>query len=132
MGFVRGFARRVKNKLSTSSAESGGVTSLQVEELEVGEGAEAVLGSKVGVHYTGWLVDGTEFDSSRHRGPPLFFSLGAGQVIRGWEQGVLGMKVGGKRKLTIPPRLAYGKRGAGEIPPNATLIFEVELVRVSP
>jgi len=83
------------------------------------------------VHYTGRLEDGTEFDSSLRRGPPLFFTLGAGQVIRGWEQGIVGMKEGGKRKLTIPPRLAYGKRGAGEIPPYATLIFDVHLVKVT-
>ncbi|MGB0684048.1 MAG: FKBP-type peptidyl-prolyl cis-trans isomerase [Magnetovibrionaceae bacterium] len=104
---------------------------LQVEDLVVGQGAEAVRGSTVIVHYTGWLTDGTKFDSSLDRGDPFSFPLGAGRVIPGWDMGVQGMKVGGKRKLTIPPELGYGPRGAGRvIPPNATLIFEVELLDV--
>ncbi len=97
----------------------------------MGTGAEAKSGSKVSVHYTGWLTDGKEFDSSKKAGQPLTFQLGAGFVIAGWDKGVQGMKVGGKRKLTIPPQLAYGDRGAGGIiPPNATLLFEVELTKV--
>lgn len=100
------------------------------EDLVVGTGAEAVAGRQVSVHYTGTLTDGKKFDSSVGRGP-FDFKLGGGQVIQGWDQGVAGMKVGGKRKLTIPPELAYGKRGfPGAIPPDATLVFEVELLDV--
>ena len=105
--------------------------SLKIEDLVVGTGAEATSGKTVSVHYTGSLTDGKKFDSSKDRGQPFNFSLGAGQVIRGWDEGVAGMKVGGKRKLTIPPDLGYGSRGAGgAIPPNATLVFEVELLGV--
>ena len=101
------------------------------EDLQVGNGAEARTGARVRVHYTGRLVDGKQFDSSVDRGEPFGFRLGAGEVIKGWDQGVAGMKVGGKRKLTIPPELAYGDRGfPGAIPPRATLIFDVELVAV--
>ncbi|MBX2798908.1 MAG: FKBP-type peptidyl-prolyl cis-trans isomerase [Myxococcales bacterium] len=104
---------------------------LNVEELVVGDGPEASAGQRVEVHYTGWLTDGSKFDSSVDRGQPFPFQLGAGQVIKGWDQGVAGMKVGGKRKLTIPPELGYGERGfPGAIPPNATLVFEVELLKV--
>jgi FKBP-type peptidyl-prolyl cis-trans isomerase len=103
---------------------------LLIEDLVVGEGAEAVAGKHVTVHYTGTLENGKQFDSSVGRGP-FDFPLGAGRVIKGWDQGVAGMKVGGKRKLTIPSDLGYGPRGAGGvIPPNATLIFEVELLGV--
>lgn len=102
---------------------------LIIEELTVGTGAEAAAGQYVSVHYTGWLTDGSKFDSSKDRGDPFEFPLGAGHVIRGWDEGVQGMKVGGSRKLTIPPDLGYGPRGAGGvIPPNATLVFEVELL----
>ena len=106
---------------------------LQIEDLKVGQGAEATSGNQVNVHYTGWLTDGKKFDSSLDRGRPFSFRLGEGRVIRGWEEGVAGMKVGGKRKLTIPPHMGYGERGAGGglIPPNATLVFEVELLGVS-
>jgi FKBP-type peptidyl-prolyl cis-trans isomerase FkpA len=104
---------------------------LKMEELTAGTGAEATTGKTVDVHYTGWLEDGSKFDSSVDRGKPFSFKLGAGQVIKGWDKGVQGMKVGGKRKLTIPATLGYGERGAGGvIPPGATLIFEVELLGV--
>ena len=104
---------------------------LQIEELQVGTGAEAKVGQLVSVHYTGTLTDGSKFDSSHDRGQPLDFKLGAGQVIQGWDQGVAGMKVGGKRKLTIPPAMAYGERGFPPvIPPNSTLVFDVELMDV--
>jgi FKBP-type peptidyl-prolyl cis-trans isomerase FkpA len=108
------------------------VTELIKEDTKVGTGAEAATGKLVSVHYTGWLADGTKFDSSKDRNQPFNFQLGAGQVIKGWDQGVVGMKVGGIRKLTIPPSLGYGANGAaGVIPPNATLIFEVELLGVN-
>ncbi len=107
-------------------------SALQTEDLVLGSGTEAVAGQNVNVHYTGWLTDGTKFDSSLDRGKPFSFRLGSGMVIKGWDQGVAGMKVGGKRKLTIPADLGYGARGAGgAIPPNATLVFEVELLGVS-
>lgn len=104
---------------------------LKYVDLVPGTGAEARRGQTVKVHYTGWLTDGTKFDSSVDRGQPFTFPLGAGRVIKGWDEGVAGMKVGGKRKLTIPPQLGYGARGAGGvIPPNAELIFEVELLDI--
>ena len=99
---------------------------LTIEDLVVGTGDAAKSGQRVSVHYTGWTTDGKKFDSSKDRGQPFSFGLGRGEVIRGWDEGVAGMKVGGKRKLTIPPDLGYGSRGAGNvIPPNATLLFEV-------
>ena len=104
---------------------------LKVEDTKEGAGAAAAKGDAVEVHYTGWLTDGTKFDSSKDRGRPFGFTLGAGQVIKGWDEGVAGMKVGGKRKLTIPAELGYGRQGAGGvIPPGATLVFEVELLSV--
>ena len=108
---------------------------LQYEDTTVGAGATAQAGQQVSVHYTGWLYDGgakgAKFDSSKDRGDPFGFGLGGGQVIKGWDEGVQGMKVGGTRTLVIPPQLGYGARGAGgAIPPNATLMFEVELLGV--
>ncbi|MBU1237626.1 MAG: FKBP-type peptidyl-prolyl cis-trans isomerase [Gammaproteobacteria bacterium] len=104
---------------------------LIIEDITVGEGDEAKAGQYVSVHYTGWLTDGAKFDSSKDRNDPFEFGLGARQVISGWDEGVQGMKVGGTRKLTIPPNLGYGARGAGGvIPPNATLVFEVELLAI--
>jgi FKBP-type peptidyl-prolyl cis-trans isomerase len=106
---------------------------LKYVDLVVGTGAEAQKGQTVAVHYTGWLTDGKKFDSSVDRGQPFSFPLGAGRVIKGWDEGVAGMKVGGKRKLMIPPQLGYGERGAGGglIPPNAELIFEVQLLEIA-
>ena len=110
-------------------------TGLQYEDTCEGSGAQASAGQLVSVHYTGWLYNdrvlGAKFDSSKDRNDPFKFGLGAGQVIRGWDEGVQGMKVGGTRRLVIPPALGYGARGAGGvIPPNATLLFEVELLGV--
>jgi len=102
---------------------------LKYEDLLVGDGATAEVGQQVTVHYTGWLEDGTKFDSSHDRNDPFQFSLGKGMVIKGWDEGVAGMQIGGKRKLTIPADLGYGASGAGGvIAPNATLIFDVELL----
>jgi FKBP-type peptidyl-prolyl cis-trans isomerase len=104
---------------------------LEYWDIKVGTGAVATAGQTVKVHYTGWLTNGKKFDSSVDRGEPFTFDLGGGHVIKGWDEGVAGMKVGGKRQLRIPPELGYGDRGAGGvIPPNATLIFDVELLGV--
>ena len=108
------------------------MSGLEIEDQIVGDGDEAIAGQTVEVHYTGWLTDGTKFDSSHDRNQTFSFKLGGGQVIAGWDQGVAGMKIGGSRKLTIPPDLGYGERGAGGvIPPNATLVFKVELIGLS-
>ncbi|CBW74777.1 Peptidyl-prolyl cis-trans isomerase (EC 5.2.1.8) [Mycetohabitans rhizoxinica HKI 454] len=113
--------------MATVTTASG----LQYDDLTKGAGAQAQAGQTVSVHYTGWLIDGQKFDSSKDRNQPFSFALGAGMVIRGWDEGVQGMRVGGVRRLTIPPQLGYGARGAGGvIPPNATLVFEVELLGV--
>ena len=113
--------------MTATTLENG----LTIEDLTEGSGAPACAGQVVSVHYTGWLTDGQQFDSSIPRGEPFSFPLGAGHVIRGWDEGVQGMKPGGRRKLTIPPQLGYGARGAGGvIPPNATLVFEVELLGI--
>ena len=116
---------------NTTVGQIENVGRLIIEDIVVGSGEEAVSGKVVTAHYTGTLTNGTKFDSSLDRGQPFRFILGAGQVIKGWERGILGMKVGGKRKLTIPPELGYGERGIGAIPPNSTLIFEIELLGVS-
>jgi len=123
---------------SATTPVTGGVTELVKTDVVVGEGIEAVTGKQVFVHYTGWLYreasadkKGPKFDSSRDRGRSFDFPLGAGRVIKGWDQGVAGMKVGGRRTLIIPPELGYGSRGAGRaIPPNASLVFDVELLDV--
>ncbi len=116
---------------STPIVENIDVEELKIEDLVVGTGEEAIAGKTISVHYTGTLTNGTKFDSSKDRGEPFEFTLGAGQVIKGWDQGFAGMKIGGQRKLTIPSSLGYGEQGAGGvIPPNATLIFEVELLGV--
>jgi FKBP-type peptidyl-prolyl cis-trans isomerase len=105
---------------------------LQIEKLAEGQGETPKTGDRVSVHYTGWLENGKKFDSSRDRGQPFVFTLGRGQVIKGWDQGVATMRVGDKVRLTLPPDLGYGARGAGGvIPPNATLIFEVELLGIN-
>ena len=108
------------------------MSGLEIEDQIVGDGDEAIAGQTVEVHYTGWLTDGTKFDSSHDRNQTFSFKLGGGQVIAGWDQGVAGMKIGGTRKLTIPAELGYGERGAGGvIPPGATLVFKVELIGLS-
>jgi FKBP-type peptidyl-prolyl cis-trans isomerase FkpA len=113
--------------MPTITTDSG----LIIEELSIGSGEDARAGQTVSVHYTGWLTNGTKFDSSKDRNEPFEFPLAARWVIAGWDEGVQGMKVGGVRKLTIPPELGYGARGAGGvIPPNATLVFEVELLGI--
>ena len=121
LGSLGSWAEETK-EITTSSG-------LQYVDLKKGSGREAHAGETAIVHYTGWLTNGTKFDSSKDRGEPFAFRIGAGRVIKGWDEGVEGMHIGGVRKLTIPPQLGYGARGAGNvIPPNATLVFEVELL----
>jgi len=121
----------VGGSMAENNQEVTTPSGLKYVDQAVGTGDAAVAGKNVSVHYTGWLENGKKFDSSVDRGQPFSFPLGAGRVIKGWDEGVQGMKVGGKRKLTIPSDLGYGSRGAGGvIPPNATLIFDVELLRV--
>ncbi len=115
---------------SSSTAPTGGGT-LVVEDLVVGTGATAVAGDTVTVNYVGTLTNGTKFDSSYDRGTPFVFQVGAGRVIAGWDQGIPGMKVGGKRRLTIPPSLGYGSQANGPIPANSTLLFDVDLVSIA-
>jgi FKBP-type peptidyl-prolyl cis-trans isomerase FkpA len=114
--------------MSTITTASG----LTIEDTIIGVGAAASAGRNITVHYAGWLADGTQFDSSKEKQDPFEFTLGESEVMAGWEEGLRGMRVGGTRKLTVPPQLAYGEAGAGDtIPPNATLTFEVELLAVS-
>ena len=119
------------NNNNNTDNSNNNVAELQIEALKEGTGEPAKAGDKVSVHYTGTLEDGTKFDSSVDRGAPFPFTLGAGEVIQGWEKGVLGMKVGEKRKLVIPPALGYGSYANGPIPANSTLIFEVELISIN-
>jgi peptidylprolyl isomerase len=135
-GNLQSFANHQKGDLvKMAQANSGVVTSptgLKYQDEKVGSGASPRQGQTVSVHYTGWLTNGKKFDSSVDRGSPFEFVLGQGNVIKGWDEGVASMKVGGKRKLTIPPNLAYGSKdvGGGLIPPNSTLIFDVELLGI--
>jgi len=116
---------------SSSSTTSSDVKELKIEDLKIGEGVEVKSGDVVSIHYRGTFLDGKVFDSSYDRGQPFETKIGIGQVIKGWDEGVVGMKVGGKRKLTIPPDKAYGEQGIpGDIPPNSTLVFEVELLGI--
>jgi FKBP-type peptidyl-prolyl cis-trans isomerase len=129
---LSGCGRQASTSPEPSTAATGQADSLVVKDEVLGEGPAAKSGDVVTVDYTGWLTDGTKFDSSLDGNEPFTFVLGRQQVIAGWDQGVAGMKVGGKRKLTIPPDLGYGAQGAGGvIPPNATLVFEVELLQIN-
>lgn len=134
-GFISGCGGKGDKASTSSPTKVSGepkttASGLQYWDIKEGTGATAVPGEMVSVHYTGWLTSGEKFDSSVDRGQPFSFPLGAGQVIKGWDEGVAGMKVGGKRQLRIPPQLGYGARGAGGvIPANATLIFDVELLQ---
>ncbi len=120
-----------RTKAIIEAADSkGNVKSMIIDDIKVGEGAEVQSGNTVAVHYVGTLQDGTEFDNSKKRGEPFTFTVGGGQVIKGWEEGLVGMKVGGQRILIIPPEKAYGERGIGPIPPNATLVFAIDLVEI--
>ena len=122
------FAAKLGVDLTQMTKSASG---LYTRDLTVGNGPEARSGTEVTVHYTGWLTDGTKFDSSLDRGQPFRFQLGAGQVIQGWDEGIPGMRVGGRRRLTIPPDLAYGASGAPPlIPPHATLVFDVDLLGI--
>ena len=135
VGFILTQGAAAQDKDKDKDSKKGKVVTtksgLKYEDIKEGTGAEAKSGDTVDVHYTGWLKDGKKFDSSKDRGQPFSFKLGAGRVIKGWDEGVAGMRVGGKRKLIIPPELGYGKRGAGNvIPPDAELTFEVELLKI--
>jgi FKBP-type peptidyl-prolyl cis-trans isomerase FkpA len=126
-GIIASFVAEEEKAMAAVTTASG----LIIEDITEGAGPQASAGQRVSVHYTGWLTDGRKFDSSKDRNDPFEFPLGAGHVIAGWDEGVQQMKVGGMRKLTIPPHLGYGARGAGRvIPPNATLVFEVELLAI--
>lgn len=124
-------ARRMEPTPSPTPQEVVTPSGLRYKDLQVGQGAEAARGKTVEIHYTGWLEDNTKFDASRDPSHPFTFRIGIDDVIQGWHQGIAGMRVGGRRRLVVPPELGYGKQGMGRIvPPNATLVFEVELVNV--
>jgi FKBP-type peptidyl-prolyl cis-trans isomerase FkpA len=126
-----GDVTKERTKAITKAADdNGNVKSMVIDDIKVGEGAEVKAGDTVAVHYIGTLQDGTEFDNSKKRGEPFTFTVGGGQVIKGWDEGLVGMKIGGQRVLIIPPEKAYGERGVGPIPPNATLVFAIELVEI--
>lgn len=129
-GFSKNRSLATPTPASTIEATMPQTDKLLIQDEVVGTGAEATAGKSVTVNYVGTLTDGTKFDSSYDRNQPFTFNLGAGEVIQGWDQGIVGMKVGGKRKLTIPPSLGYGSQAVGTIPANSTLIFEVELLKV--
>jgi FKBP-type peptidyl-prolyl cis-trans isomerase len=122
--------RQATTSQTNSTASKAPEGELKIEDITVGDGQEVKSGDTVEINYTGTLTDGTKFDSSYDRGKPFETKIGVGQVIEGWDKGVVGMKVGGKRKLTIPPSMGYGDQSAGSIPPNSTLIFEVELLGI--
>jgi FKBP-type peptidyl-prolyl cis-trans isomerase len=125
-------APRMEEVVVDTSANTSAPEGLVIEDAEVGQGSAVAIGDTIAVRYTGYLENGTVFDSTDlHGGEPFTFTVGAGQVIRGWDDGLVGMHVGGKRRLVIPPELAYGPRGMGPIPPNATLTFDVELVSIA-
>ncbi|MBI2011963.1 FKBP-type peptidyl-prolyl cis-trans isomerase [Candidatus Daviesbacteria bacterium] len=121
---------KIEDQISTLDKVASPSAELKTEDLQVGEGKEVKSGDTVSVHYTGTLEDGTKFDSSLDKGVPFETQIGVGNVIKGWDIGILGMKVGGKRKLIIPSSMAYGESGSGSIPPNSNLIFEVELLEI--
>lgn len=120
----------LQNEPGSKIVNTNNMEALKIEDVVAGAGTEARSGDTVTVHYTGTLTDGSTFDSSVDRGVPFVFTLGGGQVIRGWDEGLLGMRVGGTRKLTIAPEFGYGSQGIGPIPPNSTLLFEIELLEV--
>ena len=131
--FIFGFYQGPQVVLDTNTSANNNTpqaTELKIEDIKKGEGPEVKSGDTIEIHYKGTLTNGTTFDSSYDRGQPFETKIGVGQVIEGWDKGVVGMQVGGKRKLTIPPAMAYGDQAAGEIPPNSTLIFEVELLGI--
>ncbi len=129
--FIFGLNQRVDQKMVPPTEPTlAQAEKLKIEDIQAGTGQEVKSGDNIVIHYKGTLTDGTKFDSSYDRGQPFETQIGVGQVIKGWDEGVIGMKVGGKRKLTIPPSLGYGEQAMGSIPPNSTLIFEVELVGI--